>query len=423
MRNAGIALVVVTLVLALLASRMGSSSVPTGTAEELARLRYANSLMTSKLEAYEVRLNALDSLKQKVEDAQKLETACRARNDRLQSRITKARQKCEPGTGESRDAPPPNPPPPPSGHGGHGNLTAQLLHAHSRWDWRAIVKEMMQPWPRIELAQLDTAIAACNDNGTMYCQRMQIIKGSLYINDYRAIFFDRHYAPARVMPILETLRRHPNLPDMDIVVAGNDEPRVPAVPGDRFSWSRTCGRWPGDNTISGASGTRKATMPPAIFASTINRAVFDLPWLDFAWFFPRRQHKLRTPPWSKLHPSLVEAGGSVSWGSKTELAMHTGNVGSPYRKMLSAVATQHPQEVLVHGSHTHCPTMPPLPWPHGRTHPLLTVARQRCVCVCVCVCCRSSSTSSSSATTAGFARRARSSGCTSRAASSSTSAT
>ena len=47
------------------------------------------------------------------------------------------------------------------------------------------------------------------------------------------------------MPLLETLRRNPTLPDMDIVVAGNDEPRVPAIPGDRHSWSRTCTRWPG----------------------------------------------------------------------------------------------------------------------------------------------------------------------------------
>ena len=63
--------------------------------------------------------------------------------------------------------------------------------------------------------------------------RNQIYGGSLYLTDYRAIFFDRHYAPARIMPILETLRRHPNLPNMDLVVAGNDEPRVPAHPGDR----------------------------------------------------------------------------------------------------------------------------------------------------------------------------------------------
>ena len=61
----------------------------------------------------------------------------------------------------------------------------------------------------IEREQLETAVGACYDNGTMYCQRMQIYEGSLYLTDYRAIFFDRHYAPARILPLLETLRRNP----------------------------------------------------------------------------------------------------------------------------------------------------------------------------------------------------------------------
>jgi hypothetical protein len=133
-----------------------------------------------------------------------------------------------------------------------------LLAVHRKWDWKTIVQDMMIGWPRIEpdhletrtlaLAltitlnadpnpnpnanpnpypnqdNLETAVAACNDNGTMYCSRMQVIDGSLYLTDYRAIFFDRHYAPSRVMPLLETLRRNPTLPNMDIVVAGNDDP-------------------------------------------------------------------------------------------------------------------------------------------------------------------------------------------------------
>ena len=83
-----------------------------------------------------------------------------------------------------------------------GVSPAQLLAAHTHWDWRAIVNDMMQPWPHIEREQLETAVAACYDNGTMYCQRMQVHKGRLYLADYRAIFFDRHYAPSRVLPLL-----------------------------------------------------------------------------------------------------------------------------------------------------------------------------------------------------------------------------
>eukprot|EP00965_Chrysotila_dentata_P157430 5200907-Pleurochrysis_carterae.AAC.1 len=149
---------------------------------------------------------------------------------------------------------------------------------------------------------------------------------------------DRHYAPARILPLLETLRRHPHLPDIDIVVAANDEPRVPFAPGEKRAWQRGCTRWP---------GTTSGTMPPAIFSSTVNRGTLDLPWVDFAWFFPTRPHKLRTPRWSVLHPQLVAAGAKVKWESKVELAMHTGNVGSWTRKQLAKVANVSQDTMLV----------------------------------------------------------------------------
>jgi len=225
-----------------------------------------------------------------------------------------------------------------SGTAEDGLPASLLLKAQRSWDWRAIASEALRPWGSIRKEQLDTAVAACNDNGTMYCQRLQVHKGSLYLTDYRAIFFDRHYAPARVWPLLAALRRHRDLPDVDIVVAGNDEPRVPAFPGVGSSWAKTCRRWPGE---------KGGPLPPAIFASTTSRGVMDLPWLDFAWYFPRKPHKLRTPPWSVLHPQLVEAGGKVRWEDKLEIAMHTGNVGSVHRKSLAAVAEKAPREVFV----------------------------------------------------------------------------
>ena len=55
---------------------------------------------------------------------------------------------------------------------------------------------------------------------------MQIYENKLFITDYRAIFFDRHYAPSRVMPLLDLLKHHPNLPAVDVVVAAVDEPRI-----------------------------------------------------------------------------------------------------------------------------------------------------------------------------------------------------
>ena len=91
-------------------------------------------------------------------------------------------------------------------------------------------------------------------------------RGRLYVTDYRAIFFDRYYAPSRVMPLLETLRRHPNLPDVDIVVAPNDEPRVKTLV-DRKFWTRLCSRFPGGDEL-----------PPAMFARIVEPRV--LPLLD-----------------------------------------------------------------------------------------------------------------------------------------------
>jgi len=114
------------------------------------------------------------------------------------------------------------------------------------------------------------------------------------------------------------------------------EPRLHSVPGDRKQWLRTCERY-----------CTAGQPPPALFSSTTNRASLDLPWLDFAWFFPKRPHKLRTPPWAVLHPQLVAAGGRVAWAAKIELAMHTGNVGSTQRKVLSSVAKASPTEMLI----------------------------------------------------------------------------
>ena len=77
----------------------------------------------------------------------------------------------------------------------------------------------------------------------MYCQRIQIRGNRLYLTDYRAVFFDRHYAPARIMPMLDVLRRH-KIPDVDIVVAAVDEPRI-KVSADAREWTRMVQRFAG----------------------------------------------------------------------------------------------------------------------------------------------------------------------------------
>lgn len=59
-----------------------------------------------------------------------------------------------------------------------GNVSAvsavDLLEGHRLWDWRAIAKDFLQRWPHIEKQQLETAVETCANNGTMYCQRLQV---------------------------------------------------------------------------------------------------------------------------------------------------------------------------------------------------------------------------------------------------------
>ena len=350
-RSSVACLVLLALFVGLLVPRPSSSGGDRTDRQHLSDLQAANLVLQQKLRAMQDSMHELqrrhgaqiDDLTQKlagIDDAvpvrpcktcrQQLEKCQTRLNDEAAAPTTQSVEKPEAAAATA------------VGPAGSNNA----LLVHTRWDWKSIVHDMFLLWPRVEEEQLTAAVASCNNNGTMYCQRMQVIRGTLYLTDYRAIFFDRHYAPARVLPLLETLRRHPQLPDMDLVVAGNDEPRAPAVAGDRYSWSNTCDRWPG-STVGRREGRKGPVMPPATWAATTNRGVMDLPWVDFAWFFPKRPHKLRTPPWSVLHPQLVEAGGKAAWEGKIELAMHTGNVGSPFRKELVKVAAKSPDEMLV----------------------------------------------------------------------------
>mmetsp|Transcript_7561 Transcript_7561/g.21386 ORF Transcript_7561/g.21386 Transcript_7561/m.21386 type:complete len:305 (-) Transcript_7561:405-1319(-) len=44
---------------------------------------------------------------------------------------------------------------------------------------------------------------------------------------------------------------------------------------------------------------------------------------------------------------MIEQSSRVLWEEKLPLAMHTGNVGSPFRKRLAAVAEEHPESMFV----------------------------------------------------------------------------
>eukprot|EP00966_Prymnesium_polylepis_P170978 3952123-Prymnesium_polylepis.1 len=72
-----------------------------------------------------------------------------------------------------------------------------------------------------------------------WCHRAQVINGRLYVTDLRAIFFDRHYAMARVMPLLLAMKRFP-VPDLDAVFSGTDYP-IMEIPRDAAHMKRMYG--------------------------------------------------------------------------------------------------------------------------------------------------------------------------------------
>ena len=102
-----------------------------------------------------------------------------------------------------------------------------------------------------------------------WCHRAQVIDGRLYITDLRSIFFDRHYAMARIMPLLLTMKRF-KVPDLDAVFSGTDYPIID-LPRDADHMKRMYG--PGQ------------PLPP-LFSPTANTVSLDLPWPDFSFFPP-----------------------------------------------------------------------------------------------------------------------------------------
>ena len=56
---------------------------------------------------------------------------------------------------------------------------------------------------------------------------------------------------------------------------------------------------------------------------------------------------------------MLAQSRAVRWEDKIELAMHTGNVGSPFRKRLAAVAEKNPETMFVNELFIGAPLSPP----------------------------------------------------------------
>ena len=220
-----------------------------------------------------------------------------------------------------------------------------------RWIWSTLVMNALRPFERlaggITLRGLRLAEQKCKIS--TWCHRAQVINGRLYVTDLRSIFFDRHYAMARIMPLLLTMKRF-KVPDLDAVFSGTDYP-IMELPRDAAHMQRMYG--PG--------------MPvPALFSPTANTVSLDLPWPDFSFFPPlprpkcgkRCIHPLKTPRWQLAHPELLALGRKLRFADKIDRAVFTGNMKtSPNRRTIFNQAEHHPELLFV--NEVYIKTTPP----------------------------------------------------------------
>jgi len=219
------------------------------------------------------------------------------------------------------------------------------------WTWTALVMSALRPFDRlnggITLRGLRLAEQKCKIS--TWCHRAQVIDGRLYITDVRSIFFDRHYAMARVMPLLLAMKRF-KVPDLDAVFSGTDYPII-EMPRDAGHMQRMYG--PG------------SPMPP-LFSPTANSISLDLPWPDFSFFPPlpnpkcgkRCTHPLKTPRWQLAHPELLALGRKIPFSERIDRAVFTGNMKtSPNRRTIFNQAEHHPELLFV--NEVYIKTSPP----------------------------------------------------------------
>ena len=185
------------------------------------------------------------------------------------------------------------------------------------WYWTDIIMDALRPFEKLNsgITMRGLRLAEQKCKVSTWCHRAQVIGGRLYVTDIRSIFFDRHYAMARIMPLLLTMQRWP-VPDLDAVFSGTDYP-IMEIPRDAAHMARMYG--PGQ------------PIPP-LFSPTAGTHTLDLPWPDFSFFPPlpnpkcgsRCNHPLKTPRWQLAHKDLLALGRKLTFDEKIDRAVFTG---------------------------------------------------------------------------------------------------
>jgi protein glucosyltransferase len=207
-------------------------------------------------------------------------------------------------------------------------LPAPGVDVLAPFNWDEVVGWRLATWDRgwidarVQQYDLTDLEELCEvGTGLIFCTRIQLIGGRLYVKDLRALELDRDYAVSRVAPFIDLLKFDRSLPDVDIFLALNDQPSV--------AWS-----------FRGAQGLAHAQgRPPPMFGSTMHPRRADIVWPDYSFWLPTRPHKTRTPPWDQIRTQVLAAGRAVAWEARSELAFFAGDTRHPVRRNMVKVAS------------------------------------------------------------------------------------
>jgi len=201
-------------------------------------------------------------------------------------------------------------------------------------DWTNIVDDALAPFPTIHLVDVDSAEVKVRESVNAF--RAQIVGGRLFIKDIRSLLFARDYAPSWKITLLQTMKRHRDLPDIDAVFNEGDYPIV-QLPKDGAHQQRLYGR--------GSNGMK----PPPVFSPTASETSLDFPFPDFSFSPPGTEGKdrLNTNRWAAAHSKVLAAGREIPFDKKLPLAAFTGNTQAMPRQRLVEVAKLAPEYVFV----------------------------------------------------------------------------
>ncbi|KAJ1640453.1 glycosyl transferase family 90-domain-containing protein [Pavlovales sp. CCMP2436] len=187
-------------------------------------------------------------------------------------------------------------------------------------DWRLATWDRHWKDSRVQAYDMTDLEDVCDvGNGLIFCTRIQIINRRLYVKDVRALELDRDYAVSRIAPFIDLIKFDPQIPDVEIFLALNDQPSI------AYSYRGKVGR------------EKDQFRPPPMFGATLHPRRADIPWPDYSFWLPTKPHKTRTPPWDIIRQQVLAAGAKLPWAERSDLAFFAGDTRHPVRKEMLEV--------------------------------------------------------------------------------------